>query len=463
MDFDPGELSELERAIARFETATARHRRQREPVVTRPTPWRMRSPSALVVVAAAILSTSLTAVVLSVPDNADRPTEPVSELADADHETQTRARPEVPREVAAVAHVPPGTPARRTERVQEQEQKQKLEAVAPAIRFVTLAPPPPVVDMPLLVRRPQRQPAVEAVAPAGAPGDSDSAARRTPITVTNAPPLAMPTLPEDVLETKAPHSLGAPPEREADQLPVRLTDLPCALPLEPGGPAAAWAADAPSASSLTVHPLPIRYRGVMTTAVGTPRVGLVTTIFALYQAPAGGIPLWVDIKMVQTSAAGAYTVWLGQPTPFPPDLFAAGAARWLGVQPEGDGEQPRLRITDTPCGRPTPVVPSPATRTAPPPLIPYRGVLHDTAGVPLVGLVSAIFAFYEEAAGGLPLWVDIKTVQTGAAGGYTVLLGGTTEFPANLFTTGAARWLGVQPDGQAEQTRVHVVGPSPRR
>ena len=94
----------------------------------------------------------------------------------------------------------------------------------------------------------------------------------------------------------------------------------------------------------------------------------------------------------------------------------------------------------------------------PPPLIPYRGVITDSSGEPLVGLVSAIFALYEEPSGGVPLWVDIKAVEAGPAGGYTVLLGGTTELPVDLFATGEIRWLGVQPEGEAEQPRVRFTG-----
>jgi hypothetical protein len=78
-----------------------------------------------------------------------------------------------------------------------------------------------------------------------------------------------------------------------------------------------------------------------------------------------------------------------------------------------------------------------------------------------VGLVSAIFAFYEEPTGGLPLWVDIRTVRAGAAGGYTMLLGGGTELPADLLTTGVPRWLSVQPNGHGEQIRVEFAAVSP--
>jgi hypothetical protein len=103
------------------------------------------------------------------------------------------------------------------------------------------------------------------------------------------------------------------------------------------------APDAPS-------PLLVPHRGVMTTAAGAPLVGRVSTIFALYEAPTGGIPLWVDIKLVESDADGRYAVVLGETTPLPEDLFETGTARWLGVQPDGEAEQPRVRLMGTDDG-----------------------------------------------------------------------------------------------------------------
>ena len=91
---------------------------------------------------------------------------------------------------------------------------------------------------------------------------------------------------------------------------------------------------------------------------------------------------------------------------------------------------------------------------APPPLIPYSGTISDASGEPVVGLVSAMFALYDEPDGGVPLWVDIQPVLTDAAGGYLVLLGAATELPVELFATHQALWLGVQPEGYPEQPRV---------
>ena len=95
--------------------------------------------------------------------------------------------------------------------------------------------------------------------------------------------------------------------------------------------------------------------------------------------------------------------------------------------------------------------------TAAPPPIPIDGVMTDAGGHPLTGLVSVIFALYEEPANGVPLWVEIQVVHADAAGRYTALLGATTELNVDLFAQGAARWLGIQPDGQPEQPRVRFL------
>ena len=249
--------------------------------------------------------------------------------------------------------------------------------------------------------------------------------------------------------------------------------------------APAWGTEDTSLPALNLPSLMIPYRGVMTDASGVPLVGRVSAIFALYEAPSGGVPVWVDIKTVRTDATGGYVVLLGGTTEFPMNLFATGETRWLGVQPDGEAETSRVLFTGGPEAEPARASPHPherppstlvrlggeagtgdatatgeassPTRAAlsePPPLIPYRGVITNASGAPLVGPISTIFALYTAPSGGVPVWVDIKTVHAGAAGGFVVLLGGTTEFPMDLFVTDEARWLGVQPNGEPEQPRV---------
>jgi len=64
--------------------------------------------------------------------------------------------------------------------------------------------------------------------------------------------------------------------------------------------------------------------------------------FAIYAAEKDGAPLWQELQNVTLDAADNYNVVLGSGTPegVPLDLFASGDARWLGVQPQGELEQP---------------------------------------------------------------------------------------------------------------------------
>ncbi len=99
------------------------------------------------------------------------------------------------------------------------------------------------------------------------------------------------------------------------------------------------------------------------------------------------------------------------------------------------------------------LVPGDAAAQAPLTFLPFRGVAVDDNGRPRFGTVSVLFAIYAEPVGGVPLWAEIQAVSVDADGRYQVLLGTTTEgMPSALFDE--TRWLGVQPEGQAEQARV---------
>jgi len=78
------------------------------------------------------------------------------------------------------------------------------------------------------------------------------------------------------------------------------------------------------------------------------------------------------------------------------------------------------------------------------------------------GPVTLTFSMYEFEEGGTPLWSETQQAQPDEQGHYTVLLGATQPdgLPLDLFTSGKARWLGVQPElpGVAEQPRVLLVG-----
>jgi len=94
-----------------------------------------------------------------------------------------------------------------------------------------------------------------------------------------------------------------------------------------------------------------------------------------------------------------------------------------------------------------------------PPLVNFSGVLTDLNGKPLTNITGVTFLVYKEEQGGAPLWLETQNVQPNKTGLYSVMLGSTTStgLPADLFVAGEARWLAVQPEGQAEKPRVMLV------
>jgi hypothetical protein len=86
----------------------------------------------------------------------------------------------------------------------------------------------------------------------------------------------------------------------------------------------------------------------------------------------------------------------------------------------------------------------------------YSGRALDVAGKPVIGIAGITFSVYQDQSGGSPLWFETQNVTTDAKGNYTVQLGATlpTGLPLDVFTSGEARWLGVQINGGEEQPRV---------
>jgi hypothetical protein len=89
----------------------------------------------------------------------------------------------------------------------------------------------------------------------------------------------------------------------------------------------------------------IKFNGALGNAQGT-----VGVTFALYQNQTGGASLWLETQNVTLDVGGHYTVYLGasHAQGVPPELFAAGEARWLGVQPQGQAELPRILLAAVP-------------------------------------------------------------------------------------------------------------------
>jgi len=95
-----------------------------------------------------------------------------------------------------------------------------------------------------------------------------------------------------------------------------------------------------------------------------------------------------------------------------------------------------------------------------PHLIHFAGVMMDPSGRPLRGIAGITFSLYRDQQGGAALWLETQNVALDANGRYEVLLGAESSegMPMEVFTSGEARWLGVQAQGQgAEQPRVLLV------
>ncbi len=94
-------------------------------------------------------------------------------------------------------------------------------------------------------------------------------------------------------------------------------------------------------------------------------------------------------------------------------------------------------------------------------LMKFSGALRDQAGNARTGAVGLTFALYKDQQGGSPLWLEVHNAQLDEQGRYTVLLGSTKSegLPLELFSSGEARWLGVQLNlpGEEEQPRVLLV------
>src|SRR5579864_170603 len=109
----------------------------------------------------------------------------------------------------------------------------------------------------------------------------------------------------------------------------------------------------------------------------------------------------------------------------------------------------------------SPVAQTPNTTStdAVPRLIKFSGILKDEAGKPRGGVGGITFALYREQEGGAPLWLETQNVQADATGHYSVSLGAMqpSGLPTDVFVSGEARWLAIQPEGQAEQPRVLLM------
>jgi len=100
----------------------------------------------------------------------------------------------------------------------------------------------------------------------------------------------------------------------------------------------------------TVVPSLVNFSGTLTDDDGKPLTGITGVTFYLYQEQQGGAPVWMETQNVQPNPNGQYTVMLGatSSTGLPATIFQSGEAHWLGVQAQGQAEQPRVMLLSVP-------------------------------------------------------------------------------------------------------------------
>ncbi len=115
----------------------------------------------------------------------------------------------------------------------------------------------------------------------------------------------------------------------------------CALPMAAQQPA--------SASANATVPQVVNFNGVLIDGK-QPLTGMVGVTFSLYKKSQGGTALWMETQNLQLDKSGHYSAVLGSTTShgLPAESFVSGEARWLGVQAQGQAEQPRVLLMSVP-------------------------------------------------------------------------------------------------------------------
>lgn len=96
-------------------------------------------------------------------------------------------------------------------------------------------------------------------------------------------------------------------------------------------------------SAMTVPRL-IRIQGSVHDEAGKPLSGRVGITFSLYRDQTEPTPIWQETQTVELESTGRYSALLGvtNEAGLPLEIFSAGEARWLGIRPDAQTEQPRI-------------------------------------------------------------------------------------------------------------------------
>jgi hypothetical protein len=103
--------------------------------------------------------------------------------------------------------------------------------------------------------------------------------------------------------------------------------------------------------STTAVPNLINYSGTLhlPSSLKSP-AKVVGITFAIYRQQDGGASLWLETQNVTPDSTGRYSVMLGSTKVegISADLFSTQEERWLGVQVEGEAEEPRVLLVSVP-------------------------------------------------------------------------------------------------------------------
>jgi hypothetical protein len=99
-------------------------------------------------------------------------------------------------------------------------------------------------------------------------------------------------------------------------------------------------------SNPSTLPHVIKYSGSLKDAPA----GTVGVTFAIYDKQDSVASMWLETQSVTADESGHYNVILGSTKAdgLPASIFASGEARWIGVQAEGQAEQPRTLLVSVP-------------------------------------------------------------------------------------------------------------------
>jgi len=96
-----------------------------------------------------------------------------------------------------------------------------------------------------------------------------------------------------------------------------------------------------------IAPTMIPIEGEIKTADG---IAAVPVVISVYAKRDDTTPLWTEQQLVRVDSAGKYSISVGSTTEagIPAEVFAGGAARWIGIAVQGESEQPRTMIITVP-------------------------------------------------------------------------------------------------------------------